>query len=132
MFSFLFANFSFLLLHLSPMSKNTRPLLGDVQGSLTLSPLTLNTRAPAAKLGNRPKKHSGLDAEREKTTLARLWSNMNPQWQRKGHRGAVEGEGRGAPSGEGSQAPVLGGKGLHSQVFSHLRQRFASYVLFEH
>ena len=47
---------------------------------------------------------------------------MNPQWQGKGHRGAVEGEGRGGPLGEGSQAPVSGGKGLHSQVFSHLNK----------
>ena len=48
---------------------------------------------------------------------------MNPEWKGKGHRGAVEGEGIGAPRGEGSQAPVLGGKSLHSQVFSHLQPR---------
>ena len=109
---------------LSSIDKNTCPRLDDVQGSsLTLSPLTLNTRAAgSARPGIRPKKHSGLEGEREKTTLAKLWSNMNPQWQGKGHRGAVEGEGRGAPLGEGSQAPVSGGKGLHSQVFSHLNK----------
>ena len=102
------------------------PFLDDVQGSfLTFSPLSIE-HTPV-KPGGRPKKHVGLKAEREKNNFGQLWQETIPQWELgKGTEGRAW-----APLGEepkGAQASVEGGKGLHSQVFSHPQQRFAGKV----